>query len=217
MRKASLINLSFTRVAPVVEVSGGATRDLQALPGHLATLPGRLAALPGHLRALPGHLAALPGRLRALPGQLRAFPGHLAVLPRHLWVWPGHLWAWPGHLRAFLASAGLTQAFENHGRTGRTADPWSEPWSRLAAWDHCAQLIKPTSRKGRAFLPSFYRSRHRSILFHECPLFSSVNSHAKKGKINTSKNFCFPWPSRIRIIPASGSFRFAFLQVLRLS
>ena len=85
-------------------VSGGTTWDLQALPGYLA-------ALPKHLRALPGHLRALPGYLRVLPG---------------------HLWAWPGHLRAFVASAGLTQAFENHGRTGRTADPWSG----LAAWDH---------------------------------------------------------------------------------
>ena len=63
--------LSFTRVARGAEVSGGTTRDLQALPGHL---------------------------------------------------------------RAFVASAGLTQAFENHGRTGRTADPWSG----LAAWDHWA-------------------------------------------------------------------------------
>ena len=48
--------LSFTRATLVVKVSGGFTRDLQALPGHLA-------ALPGHLQALPGHLAALPGRL----------------------------------------------------------------------------------------------------------------------------------------------------------
>ena len=55
--------LSFTRATLVVKVSGGFTRDLQALPGHLAALPGHLAALPGHLAALPGHLAALPGRL----------------------------------------------------------------------------------------------------------------------------------------------------------
>jgi len=43
--------LSFTRATLVVKVSGGFTRDLQALPGHLAALPGHLAALPGHLAA----------------------------------------------------------------------------------------------------------------------------------------------------------------------
>jgi len=41
--------LSFTRATLVVKVSGGFTRDLQALPGHLAALPGHLQALPGHL------------------------------------------------------------------------------------------------------------------------------------------------------------------------
>jgi len=35
--------LSFTRATLVVKVSGGFTRDLQALPGHLAALPGHLA------------------------------------------------------------------------------------------------------------------------------------------------------------------------------
>jgi len=34
--------LSFTRATLVVKVSGGSTRDLQALPGHLAALPGHL-------------------------------------------------------------------------------------------------------------------------------------------------------------------------------
>ena len=71
--------LSFTRATLVVKVSGGFTRDLQALPGHLAALPGHLQALPGHLAALPGHLAALPGHLAALPGHLAALPGHLAA------------------------------------------------------------------------------------------------------------------------------------------
>ena len=71
----------------MIWVSGGTTRDL--------------AALPGHLRALPGHLAALPG-----------------------------------HLRVFVASAALTHAFENHGRTGWTADSWPGLWFGLAAWDH---------------------------------------------------------------------------------
>jgi len=64
--------LSFTRATLVVKVSGGFTRDLQALPGHLAALPGHLQASPGHLAALPGHLAALPGHLAALPGHLAA-------------------------------------------------------------------------------------------------------------------------------------------------
>jgi len=41
--------LSFTQATLVVKVSGGFTRDLQALPGHWAALPGHLAALPGHL------------------------------------------------------------------------------------------------------------------------------------------------------------------------
>ena len=67
--------LSFTRATLVVKVSGGFTRNLQALPGHLAALPGHLAALPGHLAALPGYLAALPGHLTALPGHLTvAYP-----------------------------------------------------------------------------------------------------------------------------------------------
>ena len=57
--------LSFTRATLVAKVSGGFTRYLQALPGHLAALPGHLQALPGHLAALPGHLAALPGHLAA--------------------------------------------------------------------------------------------------------------------------------------------------------
>jgi len=57
--------LSFTRATLVVKVSGGFTRDLQALPGHLAALPGHLQASPGHLAASPGHLAALPGHLAA--------------------------------------------------------------------------------------------------------------------------------------------------------
>ena len=91
----SLAKQSGVVLVLVAEVTGGTTRDLKALPGHLA-------ALPGHLAALLGHLAALPG-----------------------------------HLRAFVASAGLTQAFENHRRTGRAADPWSGLWSGLAAWDHC--------------------------------------------------------------------------------
>ena len=63
--KLSQTILSFTRVVLVAEVTGGTTRDLKALPGHLAALPGHLRALPGHLRALPGHLRALPGHLRA--------------------------------------------------------------------------------------------------------------------------------------------------------
>jgi len=41
--------LSFTRATLVVKVSGGFTRDLQVMPGHLQALPGHLAALPGHL------------------------------------------------------------------------------------------------------------------------------------------------------------------------
>jgi len=57
--------LSFTRATLVVKASGGFTRDLQALPGHLAALLGHLQASPGHLAALPGHLAALPGHLAA--------------------------------------------------------------------------------------------------------------------------------------------------------
>jgi len=68
--------LSFTRAALVGKVSGGFTRDLAALPGHLAALPGHLQALPGHLAALPGHLAALPRSpilsTRRLPGRLQA-------------------------------------------------------------------------------------------------------------------------------------------------
>jgi len=49
--------LSFTRATLVVKVSGGFTRDLQALPGHLAALHEYLQALPRHLAALPGRLA----------------------------------------------------------------------------------------------------------------------------------------------------------------
>ena len=152
MRKLIQLILSFTRVALVPEVSGGTTRDLQALPGHLAALPGHLAALPGNLRVLPGHLAALP---------------------RHPWVWPGHLWAWPGHLRAFVASAGLTQAFENYGRTSRTADLWSGLWSGLAAWDHCQQ------------------SRHMSLLSHICPLSFSQTLALTTEEAGISNNHCF--------------------------
>jgi len=48
--------LSFTRAALVTKVSGGFTRDLQVLPGHLGALPGSPIS---STRRLPGHLQAL--------------------------------------------------------------------------------------------------------------------------------------------------------------
>jgi len=73
--------LSFTRAALVVKVYGGFTRDLQALPGHLAALPGHLAALPGSpilsTRRLPGRLqalAAVDNLSRTDPGFSKPWP-----------------------------------------------------------------------------------------------------------------------------------------------
>jgi len=87
--------LSFTRAALVVKISGGFTRDLLALPGHLAALPGHLATLPGHLQALARNLAALPGSpilsTRRLPGSLQA----LAAVDNLSRTDPGFSKPWP--------------------------------------------------------------------------------------------------------------------------
>jgi len=66
--------LSFTRAALVVKVSGGFTRDLHALPGHLAGLPGSPILstrwLPGLLQAL----AAVDNLSRTDPGLSKLWP-----------------------------------------------------------------------------------------------------------------------------------------------
>jgi len=80
--------LSFTRAALVVKVSGGFTRDLQALPWHLAALPGHLKALPGNLAALPGSPILLTQRL---PRRLQA----LAAVDNLSLTDPGFSKPWP--------------------------------------------------------------------------------------------------------------------------
>ena len=100
-------------------VSGGFTRDLQALPGHPAALPGHLAALPGHLAALLGHLAALPGHLAALSG-----PPILST--RRL----------PGRLQALAASDNIS----------RTDPGFSKP---RPDWPDCRPVVRTMVRTGR--------------------------------------------------------------------
>ena len=79
----------------------------------------------------------------------------------------------------------------------------------LTLTTHDSQLTQLTSGKDRsiyksneAFLQSFYRSRHKSILFYPCPSFPSANSHAKKGKTNITKKTS----STLHSIHASDSF-----------
>jgi len=87
--------LSFTQAALVAMVSGGFTRDLQALPGHLSALPGHLAALPGSPTLSTWRL---PGRLQALAAgdnSSRTDPGFSKPLPDwpdcRAMVWTGRL------------------------------------------------------------------------------------------------------------------------------